>query len=440
MTVSGNVNRVQYTGNGSTSIFSTGSIIFYDASDLVVTETVIATGVDTQYTITTDYTVTGGSGSAGSITLVAGNLPTTKRITIERSIPYTQSSDFVEGETILAEEIETSLDKIVIMAQQLNDAAERSVKLPSTTTASGITLPNYSADKLLSWSSSTSDVLVTTSFTANDVQGAIDGVAAAAEGSGVLVSANDAAIGFLNGKLVAGDNITFTENDDGSNESLTISTADNISASTSAGGSLRSSNNDVCISYGAGGSANSTLGGNMSGASTYKLVNMADPTSAQDYVTKAYVDSISNKVVSTHSGVKSTTAVFPYDNTKPQNTEGTEVTELATTITPKSASSLIKVTVFLPFVDTSANRVFMGAIYKDEVADALTSGALTIVNANNPAYFVLTYYEAAATTDARTYKFRYGAHGSGTTYIGRDTTGRTLGDAQYSMIVEEVFQ
>jgi hypothetical protein len=178
MTVSGNVNRVQYTGNGSTSIFSTGSIIFYDASDLVVTETVIATGVDTQYTITTDYTVTGGSGSAGSITLVAGNLPTTKRITIERSIPYTQSSDFVEGETILAEEIETSLDKIVIMAQQLNDAAERSVKLPSTTTASGITLPNYSADKLLSWSSSTSDVLVTTSFTANDVQGAIDGVAA----------------------------------------------------------------------------------------------------------------------------------------------------------------------------------------------------------------------------------------------------------------------
>jgi hypothetical protein len=260
------------------------------------------------------------------------------------------------------------------------------------------------------------------------------------EGSGVLVSANDAAIGFLNGKLVAGDNITFTENDDGSNESLTISTADNISASTSAGGSLRSSNNDVCISYGASGSANSTLGGNMSGASTYKLVNMADPTSAQDYVTKAYVDSRPNIVVSTHSGVKSTTAVFPYDNTKPQNTEGTEVTELATTITPKSASSLIKITVFLPFVDTSANRVFMGAIYKDEVADALTSGAITIVNANNPAYFVLTYYEAAATTDARTYKFRFGSHGSGTTYIGRDTTGRTLGDAQYSMIVEEVFQ
>ena len=38
----------------------------------------------------------------------------------------------------------------------------------------------------------------------------------------VLVSSNDTTPGFLNGKIVAGDNITLTENNDGSNETLTV--------------------------------------------------------------------------------------------------------------------------------------------------------------------------------------------------------------------------
>lgn len=41
------------------------------------------------------------------------------------------------------------------------------------------------------------------------------------------VSANDTTPGFLNGKLVAGTNVTFTENNDGGNETLTITAADN---------------------------------------------------------------------------------------------------------------------------------------------------------------------------------------------------------------------
>jgi len=42
-----------------------------------------------------------------------------------------------------------------------------------------------------------------------------------------LVSANDTTAGFLNGKLVAGSNVTFTENNDGGNETLSISATDN---------------------------------------------------------------------------------------------------------------------------------------------------------------------------------------------------------------------
>ncbi len=42
-----------------------------------------------------------------------------------------------------------------------------------------------------------------------------------------LVSANDTTAGFLNGKLVAGSNVTFTENNNGGNETLSISATDN---------------------------------------------------------------------------------------------------------------------------------------------------------------------------------------------------------------------
>jgi len=41
------------------------------------------------------------------------------------------------------------------------------------------------------------------------------------------VSANDTTAGFLNGKLVAGSNVTLTENSDGGDETLTIAATDN---------------------------------------------------------------------------------------------------------------------------------------------------------------------------------------------------------------------
>lgn len=70
----------------------------------------------------------------------------------------------------------------------------------------------------------------------------------------------------------------------------TLSATSGVTADSSAGASLISSGSNTCLSWGGGGSANLTLGGNMSGGGSHKLVNMADGTSAQDYVTKAQLD------------------------------------------------------------------------------------------------------------------------------------------------------
>jgi len=130
MTISSTYSPVQYNGNGVTTVFAV-PYEFYAASDLVVKSTVILTGVTTTLTITTDYTVSGGSGSTGNVTFVSAPASTV-RITIERAIPYTQTQDYQENTAFPAATLETGLDKAVVMAQQAKAAADLALKFPST--------------------------------------------------------------------------------------------------------------------------------------------------------------------------------------------------------------------------------------------------------------------------------------------------------------------
>ena len=64
MTIASTTNRVTYTGNGVTTAFAFSYPFFADA-DLVVIETIIATGVQTTKTLTTHYTISGTTDSLG---------------------------------------------------------------------------------------------------------------------------------------------------------------------------------------------------------------------------------------------------------------------------------------------------------------------------------------------------------------------------------------
>ncbi len=179
MTVSDTANIIQYAGTGSTATFSTGLIVFYDDTDLIVTERVVSTGVETILTLGVGYTVTGGSGAAGSITLLAGNLPATKTLTIERSIPYSQSSDYKEGEAILAEELETSLDRLAIMAQQNNSASSRSLKLSSTLPTSIVPVVTQAPvdGQILAWSGASGNIVNAEIASSNTIDAVFSGLA-----------------------------------------------------------------------------------------------------------------------------------------------------------------------------------------------------------------------------------------------------------------------
>ena len=133
MTVATSSNRVDYTGNGSTTVFSFSFRIF-ENSDLVVTQATDE-GVETELTLGTDYTVSGaGSYNGGSITLGTA-LTDGYSLTIQRVLEITQETDLRNQGQFFAETHEDVFDRLVMVTQQLQEQIDRSAKLPVTNTA-----------------------------------------------------------------------------------------------------------------------------------------------------------------------------------------------------------------------------------------------------------------------------------------------------------------
>ena len=153
MTISSTSNRKEYAGNGATTAFATSPVVFFDGTDLKVYKVVTSTGVATLQTLTTDYTVSGGSGSTGTVTAVVA--PTSlETYVIVRTMPLTQAVDFVNNEATDAEVAEDALDKLTMLAQQLSAKIDRSFTLADSDVSGASTeIPTPAASKLIGWDS-----------------------------------------------------------------------------------------------------------------------------------------------------------------------------------------------------------------------------------------------------------------------------------------------
>lgn len=145
MTISSENNQISYTGNGTTTAFSF-PYAFQDEGDLVVIETVIATGVQTTKTLTTDYTVSGTADDQGFFpdggTVTAVIAPaSTVTWTIFNDPDATQTLDLVENDPLPAESLEAALDRLTMIAQRLKKVVQRSLRQPTGDTTDIDTLP-----------------------------------------------------------------------------------------------------------------------------------------------------------------------------------------------------------------------------------------------------------------------------------------------------------
>lgn len=145
MTISTTTNRVTYTGNGVTVDFSF-PYAFFAKADLVVIETVIATGVQTTKALTTHYTIAGsvdvlGHYSSGGTVTALTAPASTVTWTIYRDPTATQTTDLVENDPMPAEAIEAALDYQTMLNQRTRDIATRSLQQPEGDSATIGRLP-----------------------------------------------------------------------------------------------------------------------------------------------------------------------------------------------------------------------------------------------------------------------------------------------------------
>jgi len=151
MTISTTTSRITYSGNGVTDEFAF-PYYFFENGDLIVILT-DSDGVSTVQTITSDYTVTGaGNDSGGTVTMLTPPAAG-ESLLIYRSLSLTQETDYITGDPFPAETHERALDRLTMIAQQLQEELNRSAKLPVTSVADAeslvadiITLANIAGD------------------------------------------------------------------------------------------------------------------------------------------------------------------------------------------------------------------------------------------------------------------------------------------------------
>lgn len=137
------------------------------------------------------------------------------------------------------------------------------------------------------------------------------------------------------------------------------------------------------------------------------------------------------QVVNTQTGaVATTTTVMPFDDTIPQITEGGEF--MTRSITPKSASNILKIDVLLNGSPSTVSYV-TAALFQDSTANALAVGS-HYEAAGTYCQVAFTYFMTAGTTSSTTFKVRAGQHVSGTLTVNGDSGARRLAGILFSSI------
>ena len=134
MTIENQERRIVYDTDG-TSLSYSAPFPFLEPEWLEVS---VGTGeigtADTDLVYGVDYDVTGAGQPTGGMVVLAAPLAVGRKLSISRWVPLTQEEVYPEGGKFPAKTTEDCFDKLTMITQQLQDLAERSDFLPSSST------------------------------------------------------------------------------------------------------------------------------------------------------------------------------------------------------------------------------------------------------------------------------------------------------------------
>jgi methyl-accepting chemotaxis protein len=143
--------RVQYTATAGQTSFTVG-FEFFDNADLKVFNGTTLLTYAASPSDATEYSVSGaGQTGGGSITLGSPGATVNDIITISRDVAIERVTDFPTSGAFQIGSLNTELDKIIAMCQQLERDLKFSPRAAATTANTfDITFPNLAANKVLS--------------------------------------------------------------------------------------------------------------------------------------------------------------------------------------------------------------------------------------------------------------------------------------------------
>lgn len=184
MTITNQTNRARFTGNAVTTAFDF-TFKALASADLVVS--LVVAGVETVQTITTHYTVSLLT-EGGTVTFVTAPANGTI-VVIERSMAYTQPTDYANQGSFYPATHENSYDRATMQVQQIKDQIGRSPQVPPWTATTFTTeLPTVAANRFVVINSDA------TGFTLSDVSPLADPTMR----QDLAASSGSSLVGFIN--------------------------------------------------------------------------------------------------------------------------------------------------------------------------------------------------------------------------------------------------
>ena len=145
----------EYNGDGSTTVFPV-TFVFWDNADIHVIH-VDADDNETVWTEATQYNLSGGAGSTGTLTVITSPTDYTpasgERLLIKSNLDDVQSDSLPLSGVFPSTVVEQRLDKITRLIQQQAEEIARAVLLKESSTLSGIELPSPGAGEMIRWNS-----------------------------------------------------------------------------------------------------------------------------------------------------------------------------------------------------------------------------------------------------------------------------------------------